>query len=48
MTTTDLEYFEQLWNNHWGVSLRDCDPSDVMASVQSDNHLWEYMKKLNS
>ena len=47
MTTADVEFFVALWEDHWGVKIWDEDPSDIMASVQSDNHLWEYMKKLN-
>lgn len=47
MTTTDLEHFKALWLTHWGSYL-DEDAEDVMASVQSDNHLWQYMTGLNS
>lgn len=46
MTTTDLEYFIALWRAGNNPEIKD-DPSDLMAVVQSDNHLWEYMVKLN-
>lgn len=48
MTTTDLDFFVALWENHWGARIWDEDPSDIMARVQSDNDLWEYVKRLNS
>lgn len=46
MTTTDLEYFIALWRAGNHPEIKD-DPSDLMAVVQSDNRLWEYMVKLN-
>lgn len=47
MTTKDLDYFIKLWQSHWGVMNTVTDPEDIMASVQSDNHLWTYMVKIN-
>lgn len=47
MTTTDLDYFVRLWQQHWQIMTWEEDPSDTMATVQSDNYLWNYMIKLN-
>lgn len=48
MTTQDLDYFLRLWQTHWGVLPPPEDPDDLMASVQSDNYLWNFMVKLQT
>lgn len=46
MTTADPELFAALWlAHHWEIAQGEV--CDVMASVQSDNHLWNYAAKLN-
>lgn len=47
MTTQDLDYFLKLWTTHYPEIKRDVDQEDLMATVQSDNCLWDYMIKLN-
>lgn len=42
MTTKDLDYFLRLWAVRFPLP-EQTDQEDLMARIQSDNYLWQYM-----
>ena len=48
MTTSDLDHFMALWRGYFTSSrFEDFEASDIMACVQADDDLWNYMTKMN-